>query len=335
MKSKKKYTLILTSNTTQKPRFFSISQKQLRALFALSVVLLLGFIVVITNYSTLAKNYIELTQAKEKNKNLEEDLEEIKSKFSQLKIEVAQLQDFSRKVKLIATGSNKPSSYYGRVSSQANLMDITSTNVITQASSLPEIKPSSKKQEPHDAQISDLTNDELIVSIEHLKKEAGLAKQDVWNLYSSLLERKEILNSTPSIMPTHGWITSHFGYRNETIYADHDPHFHRGMDIAARSGSPIFATSEGKVTYTGYDEYGYGKMIIIDHGYGVKTYYAHLSQIKILNHTHIKRGDVIGYVGNTGKSTGPHLHYEVRIFGTPVNPINYVLDGLDELRNLK
>ena len=91
-------------------------------------------------------------------------------------------------------------------------------------------------------------------------------------LYTDLLEKQEVVNRTPSILPVRGWISSHFGLRNETIYSDHEPHFHRGGDIASTEGKPVVASARWKIHYTGYDEYGYGNLIIIDHGYGLKTY---------------------------------------------------------------
>ena len=115
----------------------------------------------------------------------------------------------------------------------------------------------------------------------------------------------------------------------KTIYVDHEPYFHRGMDIASKEGSPVMATADGKVVYTSYDEYGYGNLIVIDHGYGLKTYYGHLAEINTKVGKSVQRGKIIASVGSTGRTTGPHLHYEVRIFGVPVNPENYILDQGD------
>ena len=154
------------------------------------------------------------------------------------------------------------------------------------------------------------------------KKTHGLSITD-------LLEKKEILSNTPSILPTKGWLSSGFGYRNESIYSDHEPHFHRGVDIASSEGSPVVASADGKVVYTGYDDYGYGNLVVIDHGYGLKTYYAHLAAIKTTAQKKIRRGEIVGEVGSTGRSTDPHLHYEIRIFETPVNPESYILDQED------
>ena len=167
---------------------------------------------------------------------------------------------------------------------------------------------------------------ELIVRIDRATAKARLTRQNAWDIYSSLLKNRELLERTPSILPVRGWITSPFGYRNETFYADHDLRFHRGIDIAADMGSPVLSAAAGQTLHTGYDDSGYGKTVVIDHGYHVRTVYAHLSEIRVQRGAYVRRGDVVGLVGNTGKSTGPHLHYEVQIFGTPVNPANYILD---------
>ncbi len=100
---------------------------------------------------------------------------------------------------------------------------------------------------------------------------------------------------------------------------------HAGLDVAASPGSPVYAPADGVVSFVGYDE-GYGKLISIDHGYGVNTRFGHNSQIYVQVGQRVSRWDVIGAVGSTGRSTGPHLHYEVRINGTAVNPANFILD---------
>ena len=326
MKSQKRYTFILTSNSTQAIKKISVSQKQVNIMLGLCIGLFVGLIATLTDYSGLATDQLELKNLRKTNQRFKQDFTEIKNQFRTLKEEVVQLQDFSRKVRLITTETDKPSSY-GKVSSHASLMALTSPTFSREPSSVN--KASQIKKEMKHPEMSLWTNKEFIIHIERLKKKSKLVKQEVWDIYSSLLERKEILNNTPSILPTRGWITSHFGYRNEMPYPSHEPDFHKGMDIAASIGSPVFATGEGKVTYTGYDEHGFGKLIIVDHGYNLKTYYAHLSQIETSTGSYVKRGQPIGYVGNTGKSTGPHLHYEVRVLGIPVNPSNYILDGAE------
>jgi murein DD-endopeptidase MepM/ murein hydrolase activator NlpD len=116
-------------------------------------------------------------------------------------------------------------------------------------------------------------------------------------------------------------IASGFGFRNDPFTKVRK--MHNGMDFSAPPGTPIFATGDGEVTDADNSRSGYGKLIIIKHGFGYETYYAHLDDYKVRVGQKVKRGDIIGTCGNTGRSQGPHLHYEVRINDEPVNPINF------------
>ena len=125
-------------------------------------------------------------------------------------------------------------------------------------------------------------------------------------------------HTVPSIWPTSGYVSSPYGLRwNGT-------EFHQGIDIAAESGTPIVATADGVVTTAGWNAGGYGNMVDIDHGDGIMTRYGHASAVAVMPGQTVRRGQVIAYVGSTGYSTGPHLHYEVRVNGQPVNPAAYL-----------
>ncbi len=115
-------------------------------------------------------------------------------------------------------------------------------------------------------------------------------------------------------------MASGYGYRVDPIYGT--AKFHEGMDFASNIGTPVYATGNGIVKFAKWHS-GYGNLIEIDHGFNYVTRYAHLSEISVATGQQVKRGDLIGKVGNTGKSTGPHLHYEVRLRGIPQNPVNY------------
>lgn len=127
----------------------------------------------------------------------------------------------------------------------------------------------------------------------------------------------------PAIWPADGRLTSSFGYRFHPI--EGQTMFHDGLDIANATGTPVFAAADGKVVFTGARD-NYGKMVNILHAESeCETVYAHLHQISINNNQVVKRGDLIGYMGNTGRSTGSHLHYEVRVNDRPINPMSYIL----------
>lgn len=138
------------------------------------------------------------------------------------------------------------------------------------------------------------------------------------------------LSSIPAIQPISNRdlnrIASGFGYRIDPVYGT--PKFHKGLDFTAPQGTPIYATGDGKVTTAGYDQSGYGNHVIINNGYGYETLYGHMFRIKAKVGQKVKRGEVIGWVGSTGKSTGPHCHYEVHVNGREVDPIYFFYNDL-------
>lgn len=128
-------------------------------------------------------------------------------------------------------------------------------------------------------------------------------------------------NSAPNLWPVEGQITGSFGERIDPFNGEGA--FHSGVDISSYVGSPVFAPADGTVTFADFMG-GYGRAAIVDHGHGISTRYGHLSSFAVTAGQHIQRGDTIGYVGLSGRSTGPHLHYEVRINDVPVNPYKYL-----------
>ena len=134
----------------------------------------------------------------------------------------------------------------------------------------------------------------------------------------SVERRNALAAATPSIWPVAGWLTSSYGNRTDPITKDQD--FHPGLDISADYGQPVMATGDATVSLAGPNG-AYGNMVALDHGFGIVTKYGHLSRIAVISDQHVKRGEVIGYVGSTGRSTGAHLHYEVWMNGKLANPM--------------
>lgn len=138
------------------------------------------------------------------------------------------------------------------------------------------------------------------------------------------------LASIPAIQPVSNRdldrIASGFGMRIDPVYGT--PKMHKGLDFTAPQGTPIYATGDGKVEMAGFDESGYGNHVIINNGYGYETLFGHMSRVKVRAGEVIKRGEVIGWVGSTGKSTGPHCHYEVHINGREVDPVYFFYNDL-------
>ena len=142
-------------------------------------------------------------------------------------------------------------------------------------------------------------------------------------LMEKLEDRRILLLSTPSIRPTTGWLSSRFGYRISPFTGRKE--LHKGLDIANRKGTDVLATARGVVTFSGKNG-SMGRMIVLDHGHGMITRYAHLDATLKKKGEKVKRGEIIAKMGSSGRSTGPHLHYEVHRNGVPVNPAKYILD---------
>ncbi|MSO50786.1 MAG: peptidase M23 [Acidobacterium sp.] len=139
---------------------------------------------------------------------------------------------------------------------------------------------------------------------------------------SNVDKRNSLAAATPSIWPTHGWLSSSMGNRADPLTGERD--FHPGLDISADKGDPVYATADGKVSSAAMAG-NYGNLVIIDHGYGIETRYGHLSAFKVRDGQAVKRGDLLGLVGATGRTTGSHLHYEVRANGRILNPLQLLL----------
>jgi murein DD-endopeptidase MepM/ murein hydrolase activator NlpD len=133
------------------------------------------------------------------------------------------------------------------------------------------------------------------------------------------VERRQALAAaTPSIWPVPGWLSSGYGRRFDPFTGD--PNFHPGLDISAEKGQPVIATADGTVSHAAFSG-SYGNLVAIDHGFDISTKYGHLSRFAVMSGQQVRRGDVIGYVGSTGRSTNPHLHYEVWVNGRLTNPL--------------
>ena len=182
--------------------------------------------------------------------------------------------------------------------------------------------------------LKDMDNAELIINtskkLDKLSKAMYIQSRSYDEIETLAKNKIDMLTSIPAILPVslknpRTRLSSSFGYRVHPMYKT--VKLHAGMDFGGAIGTPIYATGNGKVIYAGLQK-GYGKSILIDHGFNYKTQYAHLDSYNVKTGQKVKRGDIIGYMGNTGMSTGPHVHYEVRKNGAPVDPINYYFNDL-------
>jgi murein DD-endopeptidase MepM/ murein hydrolase activator NlpD len=156
-----------------------------------------------------------------------------------------------------------------------------------------------------------------------IKEVVSTLEGRVHQLDQHLLDKESYLSSTPTLLPAQGWVTSYFGQRLSPYSGRMK--MHEGIDVGAPYGTRISAPADGIITYSG-EKAGFGKFIQIDHGYGIETIYAHNQSLNVRNGQKVKRGALLAAVGNTGHSTGPHLHYEVRVNGVAVDPLYFILE---------
>lgn len=182
--------------------------------------------------------------------------------------------------------------------------------------------------------LKNMDNAELIINtskkVDELSKAMYIQSKSYDEIEALAKNKFEMLASIPAILPVSlnnktTRFSSSFGYRIHPIYKT--VKLHAGMDFSGAVGTPIYATGNGKVVYAEIRQ-GYGKCVLIDHGFNYETLYAHMSNYNVKAGQKVKRGDIIGYMGNTGMSTGPHIHYEVKKNGHPVDPINYYFNDL-------
>jgi murein DD-endopeptidase MepM/ murein hydrolase activator NlpD len=190
------------------------------------------------------------------------------------------------------------------------------------------------EKEKEIAKVESMPEGQLVHSIDttirKLTARIDAQKKSYTQLIDLVKNKEKLLAATPAIQPVSNKdlnrIASGFGYRIDPVYKT--VKLHAGLDFAAPIGTPIYATADGTVTEAGFSDGGYGNHVVINHGYGYETLYGHMVRIKARNGQHVKRGEVIGYVGSTGKSTGPHCHYEVHKGEQKLDPVYFFYNDL-------
>ena len=183
-------------------------------------------------------------------------------------------------------------------------------------------------------QLERIANSEIVVNtarrLDEITSQLVVQSKSYDEVFKLAKNKEKLIASIPAIQPVDFYdlrrIGSLFGYRTDPFYKV--TKFHEGIDFTAAVGTPIYATGDGVISVAEYNSGGYGNKIIINHGYSYETVYAHLSKIKVKVGQRVKRGEIIGLMGNTGKSTAPHLHYEVHKAGVPMNPIYFFFNDI-------
>ena len=213
--------------------------------------------------------------------------------------------------------------------------DNTVYRSIFEAKPIPDsIRAKAMEKEKEIAKVARMEDYEVVESIHKtlitLANRITAQKNSYVELAGLMKNKEKILAATPAIQPVSNKelnrIASGFGYRIDPVYKT--VKMHAGLDFAAPQGTPIYATANGRVKIAGNSSGGYGVHVVIDHGYGYETLYGHMVRVKSRAGQHVTRGEIIGYVGTTGKSTGPHCHYEVRKNGNKIDPIYFFYNDL-------
>lgn len=312
------YQVYITSTEKNgKMNRFSFSSFHLKLFFGLGVLLLAVFGVVSVDYSLSVYRQAELKKLRLENRVFKSSLENMSEQVQILESNLEKIEDFSTKLKFITRGqSQSPMGigplphFYQQLPSEKIEVEETQKD-----------KPLKKKTK------AETSHKDLETQISFLQKKSTSLFNNIWNTLGFLEENKHLLKITPSVIPTKGWISSRYGYRNYPVTDGFSSlvDFHGGLDIASPIGTPIIAPADGFVLSTGSNKRT-GNYITLNHGYQLKTLYGHLNEILVRPSQKVSRGDVIGTVGNTGRSTGSHLHYEIRIANESVNPEYYILD---------
>ncbi|MCY7420656.1 MAG: M23 family metallopeptidase [Chitinophagaceae bacterium] len=242
-----------------------------------------------------------------------------------------QLDDYSEGYKLMQHQVEQLKQQMGELETRDNKV----YRAIFEANPIPDsarAKEQAKKAEV--SLVQRLSDDALvggmIAQLNNLSARVAYQTKSYVEIDEMIKNKEKLLSAIPAIQPVSNAdlrrIASGFGSRVDPVYKIQK--FHAGLDFTAPQGTPIYATAEGRIKEANFNEGGFGNHVVIDHGYGYETLYGHMVRIKARAGKQVKRGEVIGWVGNTGKSTGPHCHYEVHKNGTPVDPVYFFYNDL-------
>jgi murein DD-endopeptidase MepM/ murein hydrolase activator NlpD len=296
----RQYTLIVVSDHSQAVRKFRLPRRWLKKGAVGAAVVLVFGLVTVTHYFTLLSAASENRALTEENAQLRSQVLLVQEKVAHVQATLDRVERFDAKLRSAVTHLQDP---------ERNL----AIGPVGAPEAAPQAPATAARENPA----------ALPGRIASLENEAHRQEASLRELSEYFEDQKSMLASTPSIWPTQGWVTSDFGVRLDPYNADRS--MHQGLDISTPHGQSVMTPSDGTIVFNG-TEGGYGKVLVIDHGYGVKTRYGHLSETFVRLGERVARGQKVAAVGNTGRSTGPHLHYEVRVNGIPENPRKFILE---------
>jgi len=288
--SAKKFTVLIIPEGSHQVRRFSVLRRSLHIAAGAALFLVLGFILMGFGYFRVSVDQSELEELRTQAVDREKEIGRLAATLDQLRQDLTILAQNDAKVRVLANLTpSKPDSLSG----------VGGPPEETAGENLSAIQQ----------------------KIDALAREIDLRRSSQEEVQGMLNDQRSLLAAKPTGWPVKGWMTSAFGMRRSPFTGHRK--MHEGVDIASRTGTPVYATADGIVSKA-ETAAGYGKLVVVDHGYGYKTYYAHNSKIFVKVGQRVKRNDRIAAVGNTGSSTGSHVHYEVHLNGVPVNPKKYL-----------
>lgn len=302
-KGKEVLTLLIIPHTEKSPVSLKIPVNSLRFGAAALLIFALFLAVFIHAYTYMSGQVADLMYLKEVTKAQKEEISHLSNQTQLLIRQVEEVEELSNQVREILGMPSSAEEEY-----EEHLMEET-FGIAAREAPLQVVSRGGDREAVSAAALEGL-RDTLEAKAEELQQLFGAAE-----------EYQHRMDHTPSIWPTQGRITSKFGYRRSPFTRRQQ--FHGGIDIANSHGTPIKATAQGEVVEASMFS-GWGRLVIIDHGYGFKTYYAHLRGFAVSVGDLVTKGQTIGYMGSSGASTGPHLHYEVHVGGEKVNPREYM-----------
>jgi murein DD-endopeptidase MepM/ murein hydrolase activator NlpD len=295
------FTLMIIPRRKSAVTKLSLSTTLIRGLLIVFILVVLVTIYMIYDYASIKRDKAELARLRIETVEQSQQLQELALKIDEFADRMEEFNQFDKKLRILAN--------YQIGRDKKMILGIGGSNNA-------QIKIKDLLDQDQAKLISGMRK-----GIGRLNEDANIREQSFSELLKFLREQKSLLSATPSIWPVKGWVTSEFGSRESPFSSGVE--FHKGLDIATRMGKEVVSTADGFVVEVG--EYAQdGNMVKIDHGHGIVTSYCHLSKIAIKAGVRVKRGDVVGYVGDTGRSTGSHLHYAVSLNKIPVNPRRYL-----------
>jgi len=296
-----RYTLFVITGKGRRMRQLHLSKPVFRFFLALIVLFVAGTMFLSLDYFQIRSQSGELGRLRELTRTQKEQIDNLAVKVSEFEERMISLKEFDRKIRAITNLESGGSD--GQLPGMGG--------------SVPEEDLSALNELPGGKPLYDAVQENM----DELLEELSFQEDSFREIYTFLEKKMKILASTPSIWPCQGFVTSEFGYRKSPFTGRRE--LHRGIDIAAKLGEEICAPADGVIVKVARES-DMGNMVKIDHGRGVCTYYGHLLKILVRKGEKVKRGDVIGLVGNSGRSTGPHLHYGITLSGVHMNPRKYL-----------